>query len=84
MACARAVLMAELGPSTAFIVDEQCGLLYRMGDTAHMAEEMAALLDPERADALGCNGRRVAVERRSWRAACEQLTDTLTQWVVER
>jgi len=83
LACGRGVLMADLGASTAFIPPARCGLLYRMGDVHDMAAQMARMLEPGVADELGRNGRRVAVERYSWRRLTARMARTIEEWVAQ-
>lgn len=80
LACGRGVLMADLGASTAFIPQGRCGVLYRMGDLHDMAAQMERMLEPGVADRLGQNGRRVAVERYSWRWLTVRMARTLEEW----
>ena len=80
LACGRAVLTADAGPSVAFVEDDRCGLLYPLGDVQALAEQMLRLLDPELADRLGRNGRRVAVERHSWDQIAERISGLLDTW----
>ena len=81
MACARAVVVADLGPSTDFVARERCGRVYPIGDVDAFAGAMADLLDGDEADRLGDAGRRVAVERHSWRHLASQISDLMAQWI---
>ena len=81
MACARAVVVAELGASTEFVARERCGRVYPIGDIDAFARAMTDLLDSGEADRLGEAGRRVAVERHSWRRLASQISDLMAQWI---
>jgi glycosyltransferase involved in cell wall biosynthesis len=66
MACARAVVATDLPGLGEALIDNRAGIVVPV-DPRAMAVAILDLLDPERADELGANGRRLAEERFSWR-----------------
>lgn len=67
MACGRAVVATEL-PGLRDAIEAPGAGVVKPADAQAVSEAIVALLDPERADALGANGRRLAEELYSWRS----------------
>jgi glycosyltransferase involved in cell wall biosynthesis len=65
LAAGRAVVAKEVPGIRAVIEKTGSGIIVS-GGAQEMAQALLSLLDPERADALGSNGRRVAEERFAW------------------
>ncbi len=68
LACGRAVVATELPGLKEAIEDTGAGLVIPADPQAVSEAIVALLLDPERADELGANGRRLAEELYSWRS----------------
>jgi len=66
LACGRAVIATDLPGLHATLSETQSGIVVPV-DPAAMGAAMLELIDPERADRLGANGRRVAEDRFAWR-----------------
>lgn len=68
------VVASDLQLQSAVVNDAQCGYAVDGLSPAAHARAMCALLDdPERARALGENGRRIALQKYTWEAEAEKL-----------
>ncbi len=77
-ACGKPVIGARAGGVVDAIDDARTGLLIAPDSPQAAASALLALpRDPERAHALGDEGRRQALGPRSWDAACTQIADIL-------
>ncbi len=77
MASARPVVVTEVGGAREVVAEGETGYLVPSGDNALMAERIIALLqDPERARAMGAQGKRVIEEKFSCAAQLSR-TETL-------
>jgi glycosyltransferase involved in cell wall biosynthesis len=73
MILAKPVLVSSTGPMMRVVNDAQCGLVFRQGDPASLAEQIIALRDPELRARLGRNGRHAVEERYHWGQTVQPL-----------
>jgi len=66
LAAGRAVVATDLPGARETLVETGAGRVVPM-DARPMSDAIVELLEPERADRLGTNGRRIAEERFAWR-----------------
>jgi glycosyltransferase involved in cell wall biosynthesis len=71
LAAARAIVAKDV-PGMREVLDETGAGVVVSDDPQAMAEAIAALLDPTRADELGAIGRRIAEERYTWRSVVQR------------
>ena len=77
LAAGRAVVGIGM-PGISEMIEENDAGVTVPDDAAAMAQAIGALLDdPARADELGANGRRAAVERHSWRSVVQRTIELL-------
>jgi glycosyltransferase involved in cell wall biosynthesis len=83
MAAGRPVVVTDVGGAREALVEGETGYLVQSGDDKTMAERIISLLrEPEKARAMGRQGRQVVEERFSCAvqlAQTEQLYDKLLQ-----
>ena len=74
MACARAIIAADLPVTREILCHEETALLYKPNKTSHLVEPLLRLAgDPELRTRLGEAARRTVVERFTWARAGEEL-----------
>jgi glycosyltransferase involved in cell wall biosynthesis len=75
MAASRPVVVTDVGGAREAVIDGQTGFIVPAGDDETMAERIVTLLDePERARAMGEQGRLIVEERFSCNAQLERTT----------
>jgi glycosyltransferase involved in cell wall biosynthesis len=76
MAASRPVLVTDVSPLSRIVAESQAGLVTPAGDGEAMVEALRTLAEnPERADALGRNGRRAVEEPLNWARDAEALRE---------
>jgi starch synthase len=76
MACGTAVVASRVGGIPEVVADGETGLLVPSDDPQALADALNSLVqDPERASALGRNGRARAVAEFSWTRIARQTAD---------
>ena len=66
MAMSKPVISSDMPPVESIISRYRCGLIFKSGDAASLAMQMAALLDNPHASGLGQNGSRAVREIFNW------------------
>jgi len=66
MAMSKPIISSDMSPVKNIIFRYRCGLVFKSGDTAGLASQMAALLDNPRAAELGRNGYHAVQSRFNW------------------
>jgi len=85
MAAARPVVATDVGGAREAIVEGETGYLVRSGDDAAMADRIISLLlEPEKAHAMGEQGRRIVTQKFSRHARLERTTELYETMLNQR
>jgi starch synthase len=83
MACGTAVVASRVGGIPEVVADGETGLLVPPGDPGELAEAINALVrEPERAAAMGRQGRQRAIDEFGWTALAAQTTGLYSSLVA--
>ncbi len=85
MACGKPVVGTRVGGMCESVANDRTGMLVEPDRPDDLARALAFILeDPARAHAMGCEGRKRAVEEYSWQARADRLMTVYRRLAGER
>lgn len=77
MAIGKPVLASDCEPLKRIVLGEECGLIFRSGDSCDLSRNVIQLLGDPRRDTYGLNGKKAVESKYNWEVDSQAMMDAI-------